>query len=147
MAAMMTEAPGASAAQVKAPGQGDTPRLAMPAVLLVSPDVQALQVMKSSLDRAGFEVDTALCPDVASRLYAESDHDALVIDEGAGSLALCRDVLARPRRVAPCVLLVSGADEHAAPLPDGVERLEKPLSLRYLVGRLTGQFGYFPLSV
>jgi len=147
MAAITTDAPGAGTARIPAPGQGDAPRPAMPAVLLVSPDVHALQVMKSSLDRAGFEVDTALCPDVALRLYAESDHDAIVVDQGIGSLALCRDVLARPRPVAPCLLLVSGADEHAAPSPDGVERLDKPLSLRYLVGRLTGQFGYFPLSV
>jgi len=120
-------------------------RPGMPSVLLVSPDVHVLHVMKSSLDRAGFEVDTALGADIARRLSAEVDYDALVIDEAQGTAGLCRDVLAGAGRVAPCVLVMSERDAGSA-LPEGVERLEKPFSLRYLVGRLTGQFGYFAIG-
>jgi|GEM_PF-3986459 len=115
----------------------------MPAVLLVSPDVHVLHVMQSSLNRAGFEVDTALRADIAQRLSTEIDYDALVIDEGEGVQALCRDVLSRP--AAPCVLMMSEAGARDT-LPEGAERLEKPLSLRYLTARLIGQFGYFPIS-
>lgn len=123
------------------------PPVGMPRVLVMTPDVNVLCVIKSSLDRHGFEVDTALQADIALRLYGETEHAAVVVDDGAGSNALCQRLLAvaASRRATPFVLALSERDAPTE-LPGGVERVDKPLSLRYLVARLTGQLGFFAIS-
>ena len=52
-------------------------------VLLVDGNVHVLHVMKSSLDRHGYEVDTALAIDFARSLYRESRHDVVIVDGDA----------------------------------------------------------------
>jgi DNA-binding response OmpR family regulator len=117
-------------------------------VLLVNSQPRLLQLMKSTLDRNGYEVDTALSAGVAARLFLEQRHEVIVLDDSS-----------TPDQAAPLCDLLSGLSEDQRPLTllvsmDGsprldltdefeYERLEQPMSLRYLVARLAGHFGCY----
>lgn len=119
-------------------------------VLLVDGNVHVLHVMKSSLDRHGYEVDTALAADVARALHRESRHDVVVIDadaHGRSGEALAAELLAGDGAApAPLVILVGGTDGApgtASASGSAPERWSKPVSLRYLVARLAEHFGHY----
>ena len=136
---------------------------AMKRVLLVDGNVHVLHVMKSSLDRHGYEVDTALATDFAMSLYREARHDVVIVDgdaHGCGGEALAAALLGANAGQdgrcgsgdpggarAPLVIVIGGAAAGEcrdasgdAPTP---ERWIKPVSLRYLVARLAEHFGHY----
>lgn len=126
-------------------------------VLLVDGNVHVLHVMKSSLDRHGYEVDTALSADVARALHRESRYDVVVVDAdargaaGAAAEALVAEVLAGGAGEPVPLVIAIGGEAVAATRGDGPgwpgpnpERWTKPVSLRYLVARLAEHFGRYP---
>ena len=123
---------------------------AMKRILLVDNQAHVLRVMKSTLDRNGYEVDTALSGDVALGMLRENQYDVLITDSGLEKLdgqqlidTISEQFCAR----APAMFLVT--DQNANDLEqwsaqvDRTECLEKPISLRYLVGRLNELFGKY----
>ena len=140
--------------------RADAARGAMKRVLLVDGNVHVLQVMKSSLDRHGYEVDTALGPDVAAALYRDAAHDVVILDadahgrRGEALAASLLDGAGELRRAAgggtPLVVSIGGgAAPRASGDAAGPERWSKPVSLRWLVARLAEHFGRYgpPVAV
>jgi len=123
---------------------------AMKRILLVDNQAHVLRVMKSSLDRNGYEVDTALSGDVALGMLRETQYDVLITDNGLAKLdgqQLINAIAEQFQSRAPAMFLVTdqGADdldEWCAEL-DRTECIAKPISLRYLVGRLNELFGKY----
>lgn len=122
----------------------------MKRILLVDNQAHVLRVMKSTLDRNGYEVDTALSGDVALGMLRETQYDVLITDNGLAKLdgqQLIDTIAAQFRSRAPAMFLVT--DKNADDLEqwcdkvDRTECIEKPISLRYLVGRLNELFGKF----
>lgn len=122
----------------------------MKRILLVDNQAHVLRVMKLTLDRNGYEVDTALSGDVALRMLREASYDVLITDSGLEKLngqQLIDTISEQFRSRAPAMFLVT--DENAGELEqwcekvDRTECLEKPISLRYLVGRLNELFGTY----
>jgi len=119
-------------------------------VLLVDDQAHVLRVMKLTLDRNGYEVDTALNGEVALRLLAENHYDAVVTDLDMPSMngqTLCEQIHEQLKPLTPLILVVTD-DETQSNLAwveqfDNTEFLEKPLSLRWLVARLSEYFGHF----
>ncbi len=123
---------------------------AMKRILLVDNQAHVLRVMKSSLDRNGYEVDTALSADVALGMLRENQYDVLITDNGLDKLdgqQLIDTISDQFQSRAPAMFLVTDTDDEAleqwsAEL-DRIECLQKPISLRYLVGRLNELFGKY----
>lgn len=123
---------------------------AMKRILLVDNQAHVLRVMKLTLDRNGYEVDTALSADVALGKLRENEYDVLITDSHLEKLdgqQLISTIAEQFCDRAPAMFLV--ADHHAEDLDQWssqikrTECLEKPISLRYLVGRLNELFGKF----
>lgn len=117
-------------------------------VLLFNSQPHVLQLMKSTLDRNGYEVDTALNADTAARLFSECGHDVVVMDSDATPeqvAPLCELLSELPAERRPLTLLASMEGSPTLELDDSLpyERLEQPMSLRYLVARLAGHFGCY----
>lgn len=122
----------------------------MKRILLVDNQAHVLRVMKLTLDRNGYEVDTALSGDVALRMLRENNYDVLIADNGLVKMdgrQLIDTVNEQFRSRAPAMFLVT--DQNAADLEtwsrqvDRTECMAKPISLRYLVGRLNELFGKY----
>lgn len=125
----------------------------MKRILLVDNQAHVLRVMKLSLDRNGYEVDTALSADVALRMLRETKYDALITDNGLTKIdgqQLIDTISDQFKSRAPAMFLVTeqAADalEEWSNTIDRAECLEKPISLRYLVGRLNELFGKYDLD-
>lgn len=122
----------------------------MKRVLLVDCDAHVLHVLKSSLDRNGYEVDTALSAAAALALLSDHRHDVVLVEadaQGLDSHALVEAILDEPGEA--LLVLVPGGRPAEWPANSAgrrVETLEKPLSLRYLVGRLGEYFGHFNVA-
>jgi len=123
---------------------------AMKRILLVDNQAHVLRVMKLSLDRNGYEVDTALSPDVALRMLRENRYDVLITDnelEKMDGRQLVKTVSDQFRSRAPIMFLVSDTEDTAldnwCETLDRTECMIKPISLRYLVGRLNELFGKY----
>ena len=119
-------------------------------LLLVDNQAHVLRVMKLSLDRNGFIVDTALSAEVALQMAQEVCYDVVIADAELAQMN-GRDLLdlvseQTPHNV-PLKLLLLDADNYAAALdetlPVDVEPMEKPISLRWLVLRLSEFFGHY----
>ena len=120
----------------------------MKRILLVDNQAHVLRVMKLTLDRNGYEVDTALSGAVALRMLREIQYDVLITDNGLEKLngqQLIDAINEQFRSRAPVMFLVTDkpAEELAqwSSTAARTECLEKPISLRYLVGRLNEMFG------
>jgi len=123
---------------------------AMKRILLVDNQAHVLRVMKLTLDRNGYEVDTALSGSVALGMLRETQYDVLITDSGLEELdgqQLINAINEQFRSRAPAMFLVTdkAADELAqwSATTERTECLEKPISLRYLVGRLNELFGAY----
>lgn len=123
---------------------------AMKRILLVDNQAHVLRVMKSTLDRNGYEVDTALSADVALGKLREKKYDVLITDSGLEKLSgqqLITTIAEQFRDRAPAMFLVADQQdddlEQWSPQVKRTECLEKPISLRFLVGRLNQLFGKF----
>lgn len=116
-------------------------------VLLVDNQAHVLRVMKSTLNRSGYDVETAMSADMALSLVGESHFDVLIIDNGLEKLdgqQLIYTIEDRFRDCAPAMFLVT--DQNVDMLQkwcsqfDRTECLEKPISISYLEGRLNELF-------
>lgn len=119
-------------------------------ILLVDNQAHVLRVMKLSLDRNGYEVDTALSADVALRMLRETSYDVLITDNGLTKMdgqQLIDTVASQFQSRAPAMFLLTEHDvpalEQWSTNVDRTECMEKPISLRYLVGRLNELFGKY----
>ncbi len=129
----------------------------MKRILLVDSQAHILRVMKLSLDRNGYEVDTALNGEVALEKMRETHYDVLIADKDLSSMTgeqLLATVSAHFNRDiyldVPKMFLITS--ENTPVLPDAdlshadFECLEKPVSLRYLVARLNELFGAYEIE-
>lgn len=123
---------------------------AMKRILLVDNQAHVLRVMKLSLDRNGYEVDTALSGDVALRMLRETRYDVLIVENALAKMdgrQLIDTIAHQFRSTAPAMFLVTDADsselESWSAALERTECVEKPISLRYLVGRLNELFGKY----
>lgn len=126
----------------------------MKRILLVDNQAHVLRVMKLSLDRNGYEVDTALSPDVALGMLRENKYDVLIADSGLEKMdgqQLIDTVTDQFKSTAPAMFLITEQDSVALEAwsdgVEGVECLEKPISLRYLVGRLNELLGRYDMEI
>lgn len=122
----------------------------MKKILLVDDQAHVLRVIKLSLDRNGYEVDTALNGEIALRMMNETEYDVLIADcdmPGMNGLELCEAVHREFDQAAPLIFL--SAPEMSSDLTSWTARfphtefLEKPMSLRWLVARLNEFFGCY----
>jgi len=128
-------------------------------ILLVDDQAHVLRVIKLSLDRNGFEVDTALSAEIALDMLQQgkldtnpydvviTDMDMPVMD--GQQLANC--INRRFEGQAPLIFLVGEeSDQQLAEWAESqtsTEIVEKPMSLRWLVSRLNGYFGHYDSAV
>lgn len=128
----------------------DTSTYQMKRILLVDNQAHVLRVMKLNLDRNGYEVDTALSADVALRMLRETTYDVMITDNELQKMdgqQLIDTVADQFKSRAPAMFLVT--EQNAESLEqwsqdfDRTECMAKPISLRYLVGRLNELFGMY----
>ena len=119
-------------------------------ILVVDDQAHILRVVKLSLDRSGYEVDTALSGEDALRLLRANDYDVLIADQNMPQLSGCQLCETVQRDFAdrlPLCFVVS--DEKSSDLEQWsaanpqVEFLTKPMSLRWLTSRLDEFFGAY----
>ena len=131
----------------------------MKRILLVDDEAHVLRVMKLSLERNGYDVDTALSGDVALSMLREQDYHALITDLDMPKMSgrhLCKTVRSRHGDSILIFVIVSTASDDAVDaVPEqldwiksevNMEALEKPVSLRWIVARLNEFFGDYELA-
>ena len=128
----------------------------MKRILLVDDEAHVLRVMKLSLERNGYDVDTALSGDVALSMMREQGYHALITDSDMPKMSsqhLCKTV--RTRHGDSILIFVidsASADDPVSEQLDWIksevnmEALEKPVSLRWIVARLNEYFGDYELA-
>jgi len=138
------------AANLQQNSQTNSHQASMKRILLVDNQAHVLRVMKLSLDRNGYEVDTALSGNVALRMLRENKYDVLIAENGMekmGGQQLIDTISEQFCSRAPAMFLVTEEDEQElenwSESLDRIECVEKPVSLRYLVGRLNELFGTY----
>ena len=122
----------------------------MKRILLVDDQAHVLRVIKLSLDRNGFEVDTALSGEIALKMLREANYNVVITDIDMPILngqELCEAIQREFVEDAPlCMLVVADGDEISDEWLASIDRtelVEKPMSLRWLVSRLNEYFGHF----
>ena len=122
----------------------------MKKILLIDDQAHVLRVIKLSLDRNGYEVDTALTGEIALRMMSEHRYDVLITDLSMPTMTgpqLCEAVHRDFDDRLPLMFIVADhIDETLVDWARGfplVEFLEKPMSLRWLVARLNEYFGCY----
>ena len=128
----------------------------MKRILLVDDEAHVLRVMKLSLERNGYDVDTALSDDVALSMLREQDYHALITDLDMPKMSgrhLCKTVRSRHGDSILIFVIVSTASDDTVPeqldwikSEVNMETLEKPVSLRWIVARLNEFFGDYELA-
>lgn len=117
-------------------------------ILLVDNQAHVLRVMKSTLNRGGYDVETATSAEMALTEIRESHFDIVVIDNGLETLngqQLIYSIEDQFRDRAPVMFLLT--DQNTDFLQkwcsqfDRTECLEKPLSISYLDNRITELLG------
>lgn len=126
----------------------------MKRILLVDDEAHVLRVIKLSLDRNGFEVDTALSAEIALKMLRETEFDVVITDIDMPVMngkELCETVARDFGADAPFAVVVTNAiDEEAKQWVANLsktELVEKPMSLRWLVARLNEYFGHYDQAV
>ncbi len=125
----------------------------MKRILLVDNQAHVLRVMKLSLDRNGYEVDTALSGEVALNMMAEEHYDVVISDhklEKMNGPQFFASIEERFGSAGPLKFLITdehmdSADNDGAWASDTCksELIEKPISLRWLIARLNEFFGHY----
>jgi len=124
---------------------------ALKRILLVDDQAHVLRVMRLSLDRNGYEVETALNTEIALQLLHESPCDAIITGVDlpiATARQLCESVQQQLAQRAPFCLIASSLSTDSPELVwieqmPNTELLPSPLSLRWVVARLSQFFGTF----
>ncbi len=116
-------------------------------ILIVDDQPHAVRVIRLALTRQGFTVDTAGDGEDALGKLRQAHFDVVITDLDMPRMsgqALCEAIETELGDAKPLVLIVTGMTERdvrgwASKRP-GTELLEKPLSLKRLVGRLEAHF-------
>ncbi len=128
----------------------------MKRILLVDDEAHVLRIMRLSLERNGYDVDTALSGDVALSMLREQDYHVLITDSDMPQMSgqqLCETV--RSRYGDSILIFVVASETADGKAPDSLdwiesevntEALEKPVSLRWIVARLNEFFGDYELA-
>lgn len=113
-------------------------------VLLVDEQAHILRVMRLNLDRHGYEVDMALCSENALSLIRENQYDVLIITSDLPDMTaktLCENLEQQLVSNRPLILVGAREDEIWLESSAAAERLDIPVSLRWIVARLSEAFG------
>lgn len=132
-------------------GVGDLVPVSCPLkrILLVDDQAHVLRVMRLSLDRNGYEVETALNSEVALRLLHETPCDVIItgMDLPISTVRyFCQSVHQQFPNGTP-FFLIATSEPHDSPQLEWInttgdtELLPAPLSLRWVVARLSQHFG------
>jgi len=122
----------------------------MKKILLVDDQAHVLRVIKLSLDRNGYEVDTALNGELALQKMKAQRYDVLITDLTMPTMSgcqLCETVYRDHSPNLPLMFIVTDTmgpelEAWTGKYPE-VEFLDKPMSLRWLVARLGELFGHY----
>jgi len=120
----------------------------MKRILLVDNQAHVLRVMKSTLDRSGYDVETAMSADMALGQLRESHFDVLIVDNALDKLdgqQLIDTIEDQFCERAPAMFLLTSENTESlqqwCSQFDRTECLEKPISIAYLDARLDELFG------
>ena len=120
----------------------------MKRILLVDDQAHVLRVIKLSLDRQGFEVDTALSGDIAVAMLKSGagracQYDVLIVDAdmpGMNGMQLCEAVQRDLHAFLPLMFVAARSNDY--PVSEWAKRFKfaeciaKPMSLQQLIPRL-----------
>jgi two-component system, OmpR family, alkaline phosphatase synthesis response regulator PhoP len=115
-------------------------------VLLVDEQAHVLRVMRLNLGRHGYEVDTALSSEAALLMLRDNTYDALIITSDMPDMSnkeLCKYASERSRIPIALMLVGTSMDDEWLVHSAIAEKLDKPISLRWIVARLSEVFGDF----
>lgn len=113
-------------------------------ILLVDEQAHVLRVMRLNLDRLGYLVDTAVNSENALLLLRKHRYDALIMTSDMPDMStqqLCENATRDCGTTVPLMLISGGGDDSWVDASSIVERLDKPVSLRWIVARLGEVFG------
>ena len=113
-------------------------------ILLVDEEAHVLRVMRLNLDRHGYEVDTALSCESALQSLREQPYDVVIMSGEMPDMSaqhLCENVASQTKDGVPLMLIMASPDDAWIDTLSCVERLDKPVSLRWIVARLSERFG------
>jgi len=115
-------------------------------LLLIDEQAHVLRVLRLNLDRHGYDVDVAKSSENALSMVRENQYNVIIItsdlpDMSAQQLCELFDKKSGPN----CPLMLVGATENDSWINSlsSVLRLEKPVSLRWIVARLNDVFGEY----
>ena len=113
-------------------------------ILLVDEEAHVLRVMRLNLDRHGYEVDTALSSEAALQLLRAQPYDVLIVSGEMPDMSarqLCESAADQFGAAVPLMLVMACDGDNWIDELSFVERLDKPVSLRWIVARLSETFG------
>ena len=119
-------------------------RAAQRKVLLVDEQAHILRVMRLNLDRHGYEVDMAMSSENALNLIREKQYDVLIITSDLPDITaktLCENLEQQLVNNRPLILVGAREEETWLESSTAAERLDVPVSLRWIVARLSEAFG------
>ena len=119
----------------------------MKKILIVDDEPHGLFVLTQFLERAGFEVFTALNGQLALDLIAKEEPDVLVTDvqmPTMNGISLCEALKAKATGLPGLIMLMTSRTDRDirtwVDSQDNIVMLEKPLSMRHLVNRISDYF-------
>lgn len=115
-------------------------------VLLVDEQAHVLRVMRLNLDRHGYDVEMAMNSENALRLVLENQYDVIIITSDLPDMSaqqLCENIELKAAQNCPLTLVGAIDDDSWVQSSEFAEKLEKPVSLRWIVARLSDLFGDF----
>jgi len=113
-------------------------------VLLIDEQAHVLRVLRLNLDRHGYEVDMAMCSESALRMVQENQYSVIIITSDLADMSaqqLCEFSEKKSQLQYPLLFVGASEDETWIDSLSFVNRLEKPVSLRWIVARLNEAFG------
>ena len=113
-------------------------------VLLVDEQAHILRVIRLNLGRHGYEVDMALNSENALRLIRENQYDVLIITSDLPDMTakrLCENLEYQLVNNRPLILVGAREEDTWLDSSKAAERLDIPVSLRWIVARLSEAFG------
>lgn len=115
-------------------------------VLLVDEQAHVLRVMRLNLDRHGYDVEMAVNSENALHLVLESRYDVVIITSDLPDMSaqqLCENIELKAGPNCPLTLVGAINDDSWIQSSAFAEKLENPVSLRWIVARLSEVFGDF----
>jgi DNA-binding response OmpR family regulator len=115
-------------------------------VLLIDEQAHVLRVLRLNLDRHGYEAEMAMSSENALYMVQENQFDVVIITSDLPDMSaqqLCEIFELKAGLKCPLILVgVTDKDSWINSSPS-VERMEKPVSLLWIVARLNEAFGDF----